>query len=183
MPSEERCPKNPSMPKAYCSHCQGTERGTVSNPKFSIRASYFEGCPVVEVLKDGGPVHKYDDHFRFGIRKAQMLLACVEVLREFWQSTEEQRLAFKPRLIEDQRTRLQVSIFVEMHPDFEYSTGQTVDRPWLRLKVLSFDKEHIGLGMIKCRAVCAVKEDLQRWLKKEGAFIPEVNRQIVLGVE
>ena len=91
---------------------------------------------MVEVLKDGGPVHKYDDHFRFGIRKAQMLLACVEVLREFWQSTEEQRLAFKPRLIEDQRMRLQVSIFVEMHPDFEYSTGQTVDRPWLRLNVV-----------------------------------------------
>jgi hypothetical protein len=87
MAREERCPKNPSMLKVYCSHCQGTELGTEANPRFSIRQSYFDDFPVVEVLKNGGPVHVYDSSFRFGIRKALMLVTCVDVLREFWQST------------------------------------------------------------------------------------------------
>ena len=43
----------------------------------------MNGYPVVEVLKNGGPVHSFDSNFRFGVRKAQMLLACVHILREF----------------------------------------------------------------------------------------------------
>ena len=165
MASEERCPKNPSMLKAYCSHCQGTALGTEANPRFSIKESYFDGFPVVEVLKNGGPVHVYDSSFRFGVRKALMLLACTDVLRDFWHSTEDERLAFRPRLIEDKRHGLRVQIYVEMHPDFELSTGATVERPWLRLNALPPDKEHIGLGMMKCRAICEVKEDLKGWLR------------------
>ncbi len=170
MASAERCPKNPSMLKAYCSHCQGTELGTDANPRFSVRSGYFDGFPVVEVLKNGGPIHMYDNSFRFGIRKALMLLACMEVLREFWHSTDEERLLFKPRLIEDRRHGLRVHIYVEMHPDFELSTGARVDRPWLRLKASPPDKEHIGLGMLKCRAVCEVKEDLEKWLRSYKAL-------------
>ena len=73
MASAERCPKNPSMLKAYCSHCQGTELGTDANPRFSVRAGYFDGFPVVEVLKNGGSVHMYDNSFRFGIRNGPLL--------------------------------------------------------------------------------------------------------------
>jgi len=39
MPDEERCPKSPSMLRAYCSHCQGTQLGTPNNPIFSIPAA------------------------------------------------------------------------------------------------------------------------------------------------
>lgn len=170
MAREERCPKNPSMLKAYCSHCQGTELGTEANPRFSIRQFYFDDFPVVEVLKNGGPVHVYDSSFRFGIRKALMIVACLDVLREFWHSTEEERLAFKPRLIEDKRHGLRVQTYVEMHPDFDLSTGATVECPWLRLNALPPDKEHIGLGKMKCRAICAVNEDLKQWLRTYKAL-------------
>ena len=129
MGSQERCPKYPSMLEAYCSHCQGYERGTADNPRFSLKEGHLNGYPVVKVLKNGGPVHIFDSNFRFGVRKAQMLLACVQVLREFWHSSEDERLAFKPQVIEDQRRRLRVRIHVEMHPDFEHSSGQTIERP------------------------------------------------------
>jgi hypothetical protein len=169
MAGQERCPKNPSMLKAYCSHCQGTERGTAENPHFSLKESYFNGCPVVEVLKNGGAVHSHDTNFRFGVRKAQMLVSCMHALREFWQSSDDNRLTFKPRIIEDQKMGLRVKIYVEMYADFELSTGTTVDRPWLRLKALPPDNDHLGLGVIKCRAVCALKEELKQWLGRHGA--------------
>jgi hypothetical protein len=168
MSGQERCPKNPSMLRAYCSHCQGTNQGTLENPRFSLKEDYLNGSPVVEVLKNGGPVHFYDSNFRFGVRKAQMLLACLEVLKEFYHSTEEERLSFPSRLIEDRRHSLTVQIYVEMHQDFEISTGAKVERPWLRLNALPPDKEHLGLGMVKCRAVYAVKDELRRWLRKHG---------------
>jgi hypothetical protein len=170
MTPEERCPKNPSLLRAYCSHCQGTELGTDSNPRFSLKEDCFDGFPIVEVLKNGGPVHMYDSNFRFGIRKALMILACIDVLREFWRSTERQRAAFKPRTVEDKRHGLRVQIRVEMHPEFQLSTGTTVERPWLRLSALPPDDEHIGLGMTKCRAICSVREDLQNWLRSHRAL-------------
>src|ERR1022692_4086293 len=114
MGSQDRCPKYPSMLKAFCSHCQGSERGTSDNPRFSLKEGYLNGYPVVEVLKNGSPVHTFDSNFRFGVRKAQMLLACVHVLREFWHSSEDEKFAFKSQVIEDQRRRLRVQIHVGM---------------------------------------------------------------------
>jgi len=58
-----------------------------------------------------------DSHFRFGVRKAQMLAASVLILREFWRSSDAQRLEFRPRVIQNERQNLRVKIFVEMHPD------------------------------------------------------------------
>jgi hypothetical protein len=52
---------------------------------------------------------------------------------------------------------------VELHPDFERSDGETIDRSWLHLKALPLDNEHIGLGVMKCRAVCEVEEDSKQW--------------------
>ena len=60
MPDDERCPLNPSLRKIECSHCQGPPRGTHDNPVFSLEEGFFNGFPVVEVLKNGGPVHAWD---------------------------------------------------------------------------------------------------------------------------
>ena len=107
-------------------------------------------------------------HFRFGRRKAEILIACVALLREFGWSTDDERLAFKPQLIENQRRGLRIQIYVQMHPDFEYSTGATIERPWLCLRALPPDNDHVGLGMMKCRAICAVEKDLKHWLQRQG---------------
>jgi hypothetical protein len=84
MASRERCEKYPSMLRAQCSHCQRTERGTAGNPRFSLKEDNYYGCPRIEVLKNGGQVIMAQKHFRFGVRKAQMLVACGPLLREFW---------------------------------------------------------------------------------------------------
>ncbi len=164
--AEERCPLNPSLRKFECSHCQGTAPGTADNPHFSLKEGEFDGFPVVEVLKDGGSIGSWDEHFRFGQRKAEMLVTCTDILRNFWLSTYEERLAFASQIVENQKSRLRIKVSVEMRPDFELSTGQTINRPWLRLQALPPDTDHIGLGALKCRAICAVQEQLQWWLLK-----------------
>lgn len=168
MASQERCPKNPSMYKAYCAHCQGTERGTTENPRFSLKEDNYYGCPIVEVLKNGGQVTMSDAHFRFGVRKAQMLVACVPVLREFWRASDERKLQFKTQVIPNALGDLRIKVYVEMHPDFELSSGRPIDRPWLRLQALPPDDDHIGLGTMKCRAICEIEEELRQWIRRQG---------------
>jgi len=171
MPDDDLCPLNPSLRKVECAHCQGPPSGTSENPIFSMEEGFFNGFPVVEVLKNGGPVHPWDTHWCFGQRKAEILVTCLPVLREFWQAEDAERLAFATRIIENERHSLKIQVYVEMHPDFEHSTGQRIDRPWLHLRALPPDTGDIGLGAIKCRAVCAVEHDLRAWLRKLG--IPE----------
>jgi hypothetical protein len=168
MDDRERCPKNPSMLKAYCSHCQGTERGTTDNHRYSLKEGNFEGYPVVEVLKNGCAIHMRDEHFRFGQRKAEILVACVSLIRNFGWSTDSERFTFTPKLVENRKRGLRVQISVEMYPEFEHSSGSIIERPWLRLQALPPDYGHIGLGMLKCRAVAAVEDALRSWLRKVG---------------
>jgi len=156
------------MLKAYCSHCQGTDRRTAENPKYSLKEGDFNGYPIVEILKNGGSIHVWDTHFRFGQRKAEMLVACVSLIREFGWSTDAERLAFTPKLIENRRRGLRVQISIEMHPEFEHSSGAVIERPWLLLQALPPDVGHIGLGMTKCRAVAAVENELRRFLRRQG---------------
>lgn len=171
MDERERCPKYPSMLKTHCSHCQGTAPGTGEKPRFSLKHGHSHRFPTVEILKNGGPVHVWDKHFRFGPRKAEIIIACVAQLRGFWHSTEDQRLAFEPQVIENQRRGLHIQVFMEMQPDFEHSTGLIIERPWLSLQALRPDSVRIGLGPMKCRAICAVESDLRDWLRECG--IPE----------
>jgi hypothetical protein len=164
----EKCSKYPSMLKAHCSHCQGTERGTSDNPRYSLKESRYHGSPIVEVLANGGSIHPWDKHFQFGLRKAELLLACSPLLKEFWQSSEDEKRSFKSRVVEDRSRGFSIQIYVQLHEDFENSYGTKVERPWLFLRALPPDNYDVGLGTAKCRAICEVQEDLKLWLRRHG---------------
>jgi hypothetical protein len=160
---DERCPKNTGWRKSECAHCQGLERGTADNPHFSLKELSYNGFPVVEVLMNGGQVGWWDAHFQFGQRKVEMLIACMDILEKFWLSTDDDRRGFAPQLVEKQTSGLRVQVYVKMHPCFERLTGTTIDRPWLHLQALPPDNYDIGLGAMKCRAICAVRKPLRLW--------------------
>ena len=132
MPStfREPCPKHPSM-KGYCA-CQISTRGTTLPPKFSVVETEYAGYPVIELLKNGGPMHMYDSHFRFGVRKAEMLLACLDGLKEFAWASDDERRAFGRRLYQEGPRAVLVT--VEFRDYFQLSTGGLVNQPWLRLE-------------------------------------------------
>lgn len=164
----ERCPKYPSMLRAHCSHCRGTVRGTEEHPVFSVREGFdsLHGYPVIEVLKNGAAIHARDSHFRFGRRKAEIILACLPALQEFWSATDSERLAFRPRVFIDNRRGAFIQVSMQMHPDFETSGGRYVDRPWLFLQGVEPSESRIGLGAMKCRAICAVQKEIAAWLDR-----------------
>jgi hypothetical protein len=164
--AEERCPLNPSMYKRECSHCQGTARGTSQNPNFSVVESLYHGSPVIEVLKNGAAIHAYDQHFRFGCRKARIILACLPALKRFgWPSSEKDRTEFEPQIFTESKLGITVEVFAVMNPYFVRG-DELIEQYWLDLKELPSLEVHKGLGVMKCRAVWSVQDEIRAWLAR-----------------
>jgi hypothetical protein len=96
-----------------------------------------------------------------------MLLACIDLLRDFWKTNGDENDRSVLQVVENGKRRLRVRVFVEKHPDFERSDGQTVERARLRFQARPPDDEHIGLGAMKCGAICELEEELTAWLAKQ----------------
>ena len=155
------------MDKRSCSHCLKLQRGTPENPIFSIAIGNYGGNPVVEIFKNGGPVTRYDKHFTFGCRKARVLLACLPMLKRFgWPSYDDDRSQFQSEIFADNRLDLKVEVAVAINPDFVNSSGELIDKYWLGFREMPTLKLHIGIGVMKARAVCSVQDDLLSWLNR-----------------
>ena len=164
--AEERCPLNPSMYKRECSHCQGTARGTSQNPNFSVVESFYKRKPVIEVLKNGAAIHAYGLHFRFGCRKARIILACLPALKRFgWPSSEKDRTEFEPQVFTESKLGVTIEVFAVMNPNFVRG-DELIEQYWLDLKELPSLEIHKGLGVMKCRAVWSVQDEIRAWLAR-----------------
>jgi hypothetical protein len=197
----EKCEKFPSLYQRDCAHCRGTARGTAQNPNFSTIEYFYRGYPVVEILKNGGQVHRHDKHFRFGCRVARILLACLPALKTFaWPYSERDRTEFEPQIFVESTLGITIEVFVEMNPNFVVG-DELIDKYWLSLRELptaeiaqreescmapqqvqeffnqnGYDptifvprvprEAHKGLGVMKCRAVCSVQDELRNWLAR-----------------
>src|SRR6266852_2546169 len=164
--SDRFCDKFPSMERRFCAHCQGTLRGTAENPNFSTIEYSYRGYPVVEILKNGGQVHRHDKHFRFGCRIARILLTCLPELKTFaWPSSEKERTEFKPQIFTDSGLGITIEAFVTMSPNFVVS-DEVIEKYWLRLVELPDLEVQEGLGVVKCQAVCSLQDELRGWLAR-----------------
>lgn len=163
----DRCDKT-GMDRRFCSHCQGTARGTQGNPEFSIKEDFDEGhgYPVVEILKDGAQIHEHDKHFRFGRRKAKIVLACLPALKTFGWPPGDENLQFREETFPVPEFGTRVRVSVEAYPYFARSTGEQISEPWLRLQTVPYDELHLGLGRMKCRAVWSVQDQLRNWVNR-----------------
>jgi hypothetical protein len=164
---EDRCEKYPSIEKRFCSHCKGLVRGTQENPHFSIIESSFRGNPFIEILKNGGPIHRHDAHFGFGCRKARMLLACLPAFKEFgWPSHAADRARFRTQVFAEGVLNIRIEVYVTMNPNFVRSTGELIEECWLNLRELPSLEIHKGLGVMKCKAVWSIQEELRHWVER-----------------
>ncbi len=152
------------MYKSECSHCGGTARGTAENPRFSIREFSLYRNPMVEILKNGGPVHRHDQHFQFGCRVARVLLASLPALKAFaFPSSERPRTESEPQIFTEDTLGITIEVFVEMNPNFMVY-DELIEKCWLNLRELPTGEIHKGVGVMKCKAVWSVQDDLKRWL-------------------
>ena len=126
---------------------------------------------MVEILRNGGPIHPYDTHFQFGFKKAELMLAALPVISEFAANTHEDgSTTVESQVIMDEVTGSQFSVWVEMHEYFVHSSGERIERPWLNLQALSDDIDtHIGLGVQKAKAIRALSAELTSWVGRRKA--------------
>jgi hypothetical protein len=159
-----------ALPRDYCNHCASPPPRVL--PKYELRLSLFLGQRIVEVLKDGGPIHPYDKHFRFGTKKARLLLATLPIVQEFAENTRDDgtTTVHPSQVVRDEGTNRNIQVRVEMHSEFIHSSGVTIIRPWLKIEALPPGTiTRIGLGVQKAKAICAVAPELQYWLAQVSA--------------
>jgi hypothetical protein len=148
--------------KDQCNHCLGGPPRL--SPHYQLKFGWYQGSQVVEVLKDGGPVHPYDQHFRFGAQKARLLLTAIEVIKEFAANTDEVgNTTVKSQFVNDASGAI-LQIWIEMHVEFVKSTGEKIERPWLQIRRLP-DGPHIGAGVQKAKAISALARELREWVE------------------
>ena len=114
---------------------------------------------MVEIRKDGKPIHAHDREFQFTPVTARMLVDCIEVIRWFAEASEKERDEFRGKLVDGR-------ILVTTYMDFETSDGTKVERPYLQLQSLSGNDMRRGLGVMKCRAICELENELRHWIQK-----------------
>ena len=146
------------MPPDRCSLCKAPP-----GDHYELRRGSFEGNPVVEIMKNGGPVHRHDEHFRFGLEKARLLLVAEPVIDQFLQAGDQFSLA--RRTLTDPERQTTMVAWVQLEPEFVRSTGETLDRPYLYLESQR-SSARIGIGYEKAKALRAVRAELRAWVAK-----------------
>ena len=137
-------------------------------PKYELRFSFFKGYPMVEVLKEGGPIHPYDRHFKFGLEKAALLLAALPIIEKFADNNDARIATVKMPL--DKLTGRTMQVRVGTKSDFIHSSGETINRRWLSIDTLPMGSgASIGVGVNKAKGVCAVALELRAWVRRGGA--------------
>lgn len=149
------CPFS-GLPKPTCDHCK-YPRGV----HYEVRRGTYLSHPVLEILKNGGPIHHHDEHFRFGREKARLLLIALHVIRQFADVGDDIVSLFNAETLTDQTTGNLVTVWVELQPEFIHSSGETIERPWLQIQSANI---RIGVGYEKAKAICAVANELRRWI-------------------
>lgn len=125
MPAPDTC--RHGMPRDRCGHCK-----RATGDRYEIRRDSHKGSPIVEVLKNGGPVHPFDSHFEFGREKARLLLTAFPLIDDFVKAGDEFRL--DRQVVGRKGEAFGVVAWVQLQPEFVHSSGQTIHRPYLWLR-------------------------------------------------
>lgn len=154
--SDERCPKT-GLKRDSCYHCQAP-------PEYSIKEDVFKGLPVVELLHRGGPIHEFDKHFRFGVKKAKLIMACMEIIEELATTQYGQMPAIENQTVVDSIHGDWISVIVESFGEWQHSSGRTIKVPWIRLQSGKYPDVHIGFGQKKAKAIISLRRKIAEWV-------------------
>ena len=154
------CPHG--MPQEeWCSICSGgnvAHTPRLQDPAtFSAHEDVYKGNPTFEILNDGGVFNKVTKtRFRFGVRKAKMLLDCIEVIEQFAFTTDAGRQNFK--IPDNQRWN------IRHVPHFINKFDQLRNEPYLQFKEDTSLK--LGVGAKRCQALWELRGEIRDFVKK-----------------
>ncbi len=149
-------------------HTGNPDRTQANGPKhwFSVVESRWRGEPVLEILQDGRPFHVVlDGHksrFRFGVRKARMLLACLREIRVFYASGGTLPVTLDPLTVHSRPW--QCDCMLSRHEGFKRG-GHWQAKPWLKI---ASGNACIGIGVSKAEAVLFLEAEIERFVLQAG---------------
>lgn len=150
----------------WCASCSPRETRH-SSFNYEIVESIYKDSPVIEILENSEPF-PFDSHFRFGCKKARLILACMDTIVEFSEHTDDNgRSTVKPHTIDSIKFGGEISVSIEPHPEFVHSSGRTINKPWLSLRVMPYESPHISFGLRKAHALVSLKDQIIKWLNKQ----------------
>ncbi len=158
--TRKTCPHG--MPQeAWCSICSGgsvAHTSRVQDPStFSAHEGVYKRNPTFEIQNNGGVFNKVTRApFRFGLRKAKMLLDCIEVIEQFTFTTDAGRQNFK--IPDNHRWH------IRHVPHFTNKFDQLLNEPYLQFEEGSPLK--LGLGAKRCQALWELRGEIRDFVKK-----------------
>jgi hypothetical protein len=144
------------MIRTQCHLCQRP-------PEYEMVESTFEGNPVIEILYNGGPIHEFDQHFRFGKPKAKLFLACMDIVKELASTPYGEMPAIENQEVNDSVSGYPIFVKVEIKREIHHSSGRILKIPWVRLQSGKYSNVHIGFGRKKAKAIVALRRQLADW--------------------
>lgn len=129
-----------------------------------MKESTFKGYPIVEIFHGGGPIHERDAHFRFGKKKAMLLLACIDIVEELAATQLGETPNIRDQIVMDTVNGINISVKVESFTDFELQPDIRINVPWVRLQSERYPDLHIGFGRRKAKAILALRRRLAEWV-------------------
>jgi hypothetical protein len=131
--------------------------------KYSLKESIYKGHPVIIPLKEGKAILPIDQDFQFGIKKAIILMECIDIIRDF--------ISFQDGVKLDESEK---SIFVNdilIKYNFENSFigkyGKKVNKPivhfWWKTK---YGGDGIRFGKEKAKAIYYLQAEIRKWIER-----------------
>ena len=113
----------------------------------------YRGIPIMEILKDGEPF--WEDlpgaitHFSFGIEKAYMMLNCMPIINEFYESAGRTGINVDQYRNENNIYNLQCNIrrrYYQMHP---------------YLQIIYFNP--LNFGLLKSESIIELEDKIEKF--------------------
>ncbi len=131
--------------------------------EYVMRETQAGGYAMIEILHRGGPIHIFDSHFQFGVRKAMILMACMDSITELVSWPRGVPFHIEISFVEVDGLAIKIEAFQE----FEKSNGRRIKVPYLRISWTSgARRKQIGIGREKGKALCALEPQIRQWIEK-----------------
>ena len=131
--------------------------------EFTIKRSRFHGSPTIEILKDGEPfwedLPSAKKHFTFGVKKAILLLGCIDEIKNFVDSKGENPVTFKPIGVKSQKWKTECEL--RRYDGFK-RFGAWAERPYLEIQ----SETTIRFGLLKAEAILLLQVEIQNFVMK-----------------
>jgi hypothetical protein len=134
---------------------------------YQIVPDNFTGKPLVEIFRNGNPwLAPGDRNFRFGTKKAAMILYCIKEIEQFAISNCPAEI-YETCIRKISSADPTDEIYLQSFPEFERTDGEVVRMPFLRVDrvVNSVKSTHIGFGQLKATALVILEEELRDWFQ------------------